>query len=62
MDELKSFNSKLVTDTYIGFSEHNSRGQPIVCQLLFYVAVFSSSLHAALQAACEFTTWLTPGS
>ena len=30
MDELKPFNSKLVTDTYIGYSEHNSRGQPIV--------------------------------
>ena len=30
MDGLKPFNSKSVTYTYIGYSEHNSRGQPIV--------------------------------
>ena len=30
MDELKPFNSKSVTYTYIGYTEHNSRGQPIV--------------------------------
>ena len=30
MDVLKQFNSKSVTYTYIGYSEHNSRGQPIV--------------------------------
>ena len=30
MDGLKPFNSKLVTYTYIGYTEHNSRGQPIV--------------------------------
>ena len=33
MDELKPFNSKSVTYTYIGYTEHNSRGQPIVCRL-----------------------------
>ena len=32
MDELKPFNSKSVTYTYIGYTEHNSRGQPIVRQ------------------------------
>ena len=31
MDGLKPFNSKSVTYTYIGYTEHNSRGQPIVC-------------------------------
>ena len=30
MDGLKPFSSKLVTYTYIGYTEHNSRGQPIV--------------------------------
>ena len=30
MDGLKPFNSKSVTYTYIGYTEHNSRGQPIV--------------------------------
>ena len=30
MDELKPFDSKSVTYTYIGYSEHNLRGQPIV--------------------------------
>ena len=33
MDELKPFNSKSVTYTYIGYTEHNSRGQPIVWPL-----------------------------
>ena len=32
MDGLKQSNSKSVTYTYIGYSEHNSRGQPIVCR------------------------------
>ena len=32
MDGLKPFNSKSVTYTYIGYTEHNSRGQPIVRQ------------------------------
>ena len=35
MDGLKQSNSKSVTYTYIGYSEHNSRGQPIVCHLQF---------------------------
>ena len=35
MDGLKQFNSKSVTYTYIGYTEHNSRGQPIVCHLQF---------------------------
>ena len=35
MDELKPFNSKSVTYTYIGYTEHNSRGQPIVRRLKF---------------------------
>ena len=30
MDGLKPFNSKSVTYTYIRYTEHNSRGQPIV--------------------------------
>ena len=33
MDGLKPFNSKSVTYTYIGYTEHNSRGQPIVWRL-----------------------------
>ena len=32
VDGLKPFNSKSVTYTYIGYTEHNSRGQPIVCR------------------------------
>ena len=35
MDELKPFNSKSVTYTYIGYTEHNSRGQPIVWHFTF---------------------------
>ena len=34
MDGLKPFNSKSVTYTYIGYTEHNSRGQPIVWQVI----------------------------
>ena len=34
MDGLKQFNSKSVTYTYIGCSEHNLRGQPIVQRLV----------------------------
>ena len=30
MDGLKPFNSKSVTYTYIGYTEHNSSGQPIL--------------------------------
>ena len=38
MDGLKPFNSKSVTYTYIGYTEHNSRGQPIVGRLLFLLS------------------------
>ena len=35
MDRLESFNSKSVTHTYIGYSEHNLRGEPNVRQAMY---------------------------
>ncbi len=54
MDELKPFNSKLVTDTYIGYSEHNASGQPIV-RHLWLVLEGESNLSIDGAAPCRRT-------
>ena len=52
MDGLKPFNSKSVTYTYIGYTEHNSRGQPIVCRRAVAVAVAVTAL-LPVPATCD---------